>query len=76
MDISEYKKTISVIVRDDKAIGEMAKKFRLKHNKKLRELSKASGYSISYISDLERGIKKWTQDKMEWYEKACIGIKS
>lgn len=67
--------TKQITVRDDLLTGLYAQSMRKLYNKTLRDISELTRYSIGYISDLEHGRKKWTDDKLKWYEMACIGIK-
>lgn len=61
---------------DDEATGRNVKEMRQSYNCGLRELSRAVGWSATYLSDLEKGKRKWTEPKMERYMTAMRAIRT
>lgn len=57
-------------VTDYVALGAKLKKKRENANLTLREVAELMGISISYLSDLEHGRKKWTIAKTEAFNRA------
>lgn len=55
---------------DHAAIGAYQKALRIKAGKSLREVAKKMGVSAPYVSDLERGRRNWTDEKVGQYRKA------
>lgn len=45
--------------------GRAFREWRVSHKCSIRELARRSGFSAPYISDLERGKRRWTQRHME-----------
>lgn len=62
------KKAVRVI--DDEATGEIARELRLARGFSLRELGDAMGFSAMYLSQLERGVRRWTESLASKYIKA------
>lgn len=56
---------------DQKALGAKMKKLRVTARISLRTLAKIMELSPPYISDLERGNRKWNTNLIERYEAAC-----
>lgn len=56
---------------DHRAIGQQVNGARKAAKLRLREISKRSGYTISYISDLEQGRRNWNRFL---YEKMMAAI--
>lgn len=52
---------------DDTATGERARRERMSFGISQRKISKVMGYSSPFVSDLENGYRRWTEDKvLEW----------
>jgi predicted transcriptional regulator len=61
-------------IANDTFIGDEMQQRRTKAGKTLADISASMGFTISYLSDLEHGRKKWTLEKIKAYQEA-IGIK-
>lgn len=57
-------------VTDHAALGAKLQRRRINAGLTLREVSKAMGISLSYLSDMEHGRKAWTVTKVEFYKRA------
>lgn len=61
-----------VAVIDHIAVGVAMRHLREKRGISLREMGKRLKLSAPYISDLERGNRNWTQDRIDRFEKAVL----
>lgn len=57
-------------VTDHAKLGARLQRQRNRAGLTLREVAKAMGISVSYLSDLEHGRKLWTITKVEFYRQA------
>jgi transcriptional regulator with XRE-family HTH domain len=55
--------------------AETMRSLRLRRELLLREVAERMGVSVTYISDLERGARKWTYELGERFLKALDGGK-
>lgn len=62
-----------IVTPDHVSIGAFVKAKRNELGMKLRYVSARTGLSIGYLSDLEHGRSRWTQ---ELFEKVLNGLKS
>lgn len=56
-------------IADDKVVGEAMRQSRMDHRLSVRELARRIGWSAAYVSDLERGLRTWTEEKKIRYWK-------
>ena len=57
---------------DDAAVGAEMRKLRASKNITLKAIAHTLGVSASYICDLERGYRNWTETMVERFKRACI----
>lgn len=55
---------------DQVATGLKARKARKKAHKSLRQVACNLGFSVSFLSDLERGRRNWTEQLLKRFERA------
>ena len=72
---------MNLIFEEVKAIhhadtGLLAKHLRKKAGLTIRQMAKLTGYSASYVSDLEHGKRNWNTEKCERFQKALINTPS
>ena len=58
---------VEIMRVDAVATGERARKRRFARRITLREMARRCGWSAAYVSDLERGRRKWTERKAARY---------
>lgn len=56
---------------DHAYVGAEMRKFRKSRGVVLRVVADKLGYSIPYLSDLEKGYRNWRTDLIEKFKKAC-----
>jgi len=64
----------SGIAYNDPAVGLELRRERVKENATLREIAPLMGYKFGYVSELERGTRRWTKAKIDAYRKAIQQI--
>lgn len=52
----------SGVEKNHEALGQAMRKLRVESGMSLRQMAKKAGVSFSFISQLERGNRHWTQD--------------
>lgn len=58
-------------ILDHVAVGDYYRRMREKiAHKSLREIAKRMDVSAPFLSDLERGRRNWTEERIEQYRKA------
>lgn len=55
---------------DNAAVGKMMRERRIDSGRSLRSVAQRLGKSAAYISDLERGFRKWSAEKTRLYVEA------
>ena len=58
-------------ILDAVRVGDFLRKKRLSFSNSLREIATQMNITVAYLSDLERGRRNWTLDKINEYE-SCI----
>ena len=58
---------------DDKAVGAELRSARKRAGIKLSEMAEAMNIGSPYLSDLERGFKRWSDDKIKIYKSVLCG---
>lgn len=61
--------TTTITVLDHRAIGTARRARRLESGKTLRDVATAMGISIPHLSQMERGVRKWTPDYVEAFDR-------
>ena len=54
-------KTHRIVAVDHAGTGAAVRKYRLRQGRSLRSVARELGWSATYLSDLERGKRRWTQ---------------
>lgn len=57
---------------DHVAVGAVMRAHRESKNLSLETVAGFMDLSTSYLSDLERGRRNWTEDKVARFRKACV----
>lgn len=55
---------------DHAGTGSSARGARIKSGNSLRSVARKMGYTAPYVSDLERGRRNWTEEKLREYNDA------
>lgn len=59
--------TKTITVPDHEKTGAMMRQRRERAKLSLREVARRLGYSAPYVSQLERGLRTWSDDKLSAY---------
>lgn len=54
-------KTHRIVAVDHSGTGAAVRKYRLRRRRSLRSVARELGWSATYLSDLERGKRRWNQ---------------
>lgn len=61
-------KTVKII--DNVATGRKCREARKKSGLSLRSVAGKMGFSVPYVSDLEKGQRAWTPEKLSLFERS------